>query len=614
MSNVNINIAIIGAVSVGKSTCINSLFIEQYSDMKLKRTTAMPQLYIETDIKKHKMKASIILEKNRRINKKYMDSTLGDNKDMKNYKIEEIEYFVPKISNLIDLKHQDAKIVVYDLPGLNDSGTWEMYYNYVRKSFHKFDIVVLVFDINNGINTTDEKKILELVKEQILNNKKVHDIDTSLIILMNKCDEMNVQSKSDMINYFNDEEHKDNFIQASTIIKNVINNELKYHISPISCEDSYIYRMLKKNTNKCSTKVLEKKHINKIGIDICGKIKWNGKNDDQKDKEIKKFINEGKGISERLRHTGWNLFRKNLKTILSDENQFKYITNHIKYELSNLDHTKSENQINNLSIFKSYDKIMARLSEDCGVDKKIGKDILDSLLISFIEKYDNYHVKKILDGKITDKKSYDLYKVIDNTYNYMCTYFRGIKSILMKNTTTIKARIDTYNVNNILDKSQNIDSIYESLRVIRENKRLDVASIICKDIIPNLHLYKDNKETKQQKISIVKIHITLMNITSTYNDILTTQQLVESILQYLCNYYECNDRFVNYGLYMYKLDVYLNKQEVLNKYKNIFNYLQYTVKRILYSIPKVSMKDSYETDIKGYLLIEKTIMDYMSVA
>lgn len=43
-----INVAIIATVRTDKSTLTNSLFVEQYSDMNIKKTRAMPQIYIET--------------------------------------------------------------------------------------------------------------------------------------------------------------------------------------------------------------------------------------------------------------------------------------------------------------------------------------------------------------------------------------------------------------------------------------------------------------------------------------------------------------------------------------------------------------------------------------
>ena len=42
-----INVAIVGSVSVGKSTLLNTIFAEAFSDCKLKRTTMTPQVYYE---------------------------------------------------------------------------------------------------------------------------------------------------------------------------------------------------------------------------------------------------------------------------------------------------------------------------------------------------------------------------------------------------------------------------------------------------------------------------------------------------------------------------------------------------------------------------------------
>ena len=48
-TEMNINIMITGPVSAGKSTLTNLLFVEQFSDMKIKRTTAVPQVYHEVE-------------------------------------------------------------------------------------------------------------------------------------------------------------------------------------------------------------------------------------------------------------------------------------------------------------------------------------------------------------------------------------------------------------------------------------------------------------------------------------------------------------------------------------------------------------------------------------
>ena len=70
-----INIALIGGVSAGKSTFANALFVEQYSDMKIKRTTALPQVYHETDEKISRKELNSIREQNRKLNNDVMNKT-----------------------------------------------------------------------------------------------------------------------------------------------------------------------------------------------------------------------------------------------------------------------------------------------------------------------------------------------------------------------------------------------------------------------------------------------------------------------------------------------------------------------------------------------------------
>ena len=104
-----INIAMIGAVSAGKSTLTNALFVEQYSDMNIKRTTTMPQVYIETNVLCSKNELNKIREKNREINKKYMDATSNGNK-LSYEDVKEIPYCVPKVLDLIELKSMLSNI------------------------------------------------------------------------------------------------------------------------------------------------------------------------------------------------------------------------------------------------------------------------------------------------------------------------------------------------------------------------------------------------------------------------------------------------------------------------------------------------------------------------
>ena len=44
-----LRVAILGSVSVGKSTLVNSIFVKQFSKTKIKRTTMLPCIFSETN-------------------------------------------------------------------------------------------------------------------------------------------------------------------------------------------------------------------------------------------------------------------------------------------------------------------------------------------------------------------------------------------------------------------------------------------------------------------------------------------------------------------------------------------------------------------------------------
>ena len=184
----NINIMITGPVSAGKSTLINLLFVEQFSDMKIKRTTAVPQVYHEvTDLEQvNASDVKSILYKNREINTDIMKKTENPHYKLRQEDIREIEYYVPKLFDFLDLR-KDVVLTIYDTPGLNDSRTKNIYYEYINNVFNKLNIIIFVLDINSAMNTSDENDILRMIITNIKTNKMKYNTDTKLVVLLNKC-------------------------------------------------------------------------------------------------------------------------------------------------------------------------------------------------------------------------------------------------------------------------------------------------------------------------------------------------------------------------------------------------------------------------------------------
>lgn len=323
----NINIAIVGAVSAGKSTLLNSLFVNQYSDMKIKRTTMTPQVYHEVpDGIYSKVNSKDIMLKNQKINNDLIAKTeKGDSITLDD--IPEATYYVPKVHKLLDL-HKDVYLTVYDIPGLNDARTKEVYYKYMNTNFHKFDIIIFVIDIMSALNTSDEIDILDHIITNCKNNRERHGIINKLVVLANKCDDMFLQGGHLKM----DDEKEEMMNQIRNTVDQKIKQmfpELNYVISRISCEDSYIYRMYDKDPNT----QLDIKHINKFGYNEYGKSKWNSLSESVKAAKINELM-KNINMDKTLHLTGFLTFANNLKNILSDANQYEYLMNHHKYQLN----------------------------------------------------------------------------------------------------------------------------------------------------------------------------------------------------------------------------------------------------------------------------------------
>ena len=112
----NINICLVGCVSAGKSTILNAFFGQDYAQCKIKRTTMMPNKFIETDdsrlIYSFEKMNQTISDTNKKI---YTQTQNGETLDLKDYGGELIFYVESMEMNI----GNQIKICIYDIPGLH---------------------------------------------------------------------------------------------------------------------------------------------------------------------------------------------------------------------------------------------------------------------------------------------------------------------------------------------------------------------------------------------------------------------------------------------------------------------------------------------------------------
>jgi len=486
-----INVAICGAVSAGKSTLLNSIFVASYSDMKIKRTTMTPQVYFETN-KFTKKESKEIKQKNTETNKLLYskaptDLTMED--------IKENGYLVPKVKNLVSLD-SSVYLTIYDIPGLNDSQTKHLYFQYLKDNFYKFDVILFVVDIHSALNTSDESDILEKILQHSKDNFEKYGIHKKLIVIANKCDEISVHENQVE---FQDEELEEMYNQINTIIEQRVNSiypEMEYTIIPLSSEDSYIYRMYDEDPSY----ELDLKHINKFGCNEYGRSRWNRLKDEQKKIKIKELMSKV-DIEETLCHTGFTGFSGLMKTYLSFTNQYTFLLNHLKYGISNItDFNKldiSEEVQKYYLFFQRFKEINSSFSKHLG-KKNCTMQEFHKSLNSFIENYKTKIVQQYIDiPTLSIKTSENLPQVeqIKSFFDEFSAKFNKTSYSINEILSVVTDSLNNFYVVHIKSKQLNVKSLLDYLYKLFTQK-FTITSDLVKDIFSN----NDMKNRTSQEV------------------------------------------------------------------------------------------------------------------
>lgn len=579
-----INIAIIGAVSVGKSTLLNSLFVSQYSDMKIKRTTMTPQVYYEVPEKYEEFTkngfVNQIKEKNREINQQLTQKS-ENNQPVTYQDIQECQYIVPKVHKLVELIN-DIYLTVYDIPGLNDHKTKDIFYQYINQNFYKFDVVIFMIDINSSLNTSDEEEILSTIITNIKNNKDTHQVDTKLIILANKCDDMNLNKTNNQLSL--DDEHNELLEQIKNFTKTKateLHPELTYSIFSISCEDSYIYRMYDRDPNV----EMDQKYVNKFGFNEFGKSRWNKMSDDDKKHKIKKIMKDV-NYPDVMKLSGFEYFREELKKILEPHNQYLYLKNHLVYQMNQINQNGQLNINPDLNKFKSclerineinkHFKINASLStfyQENNIKKSFDV-ILDKYLNEWNQKnkINEMYLQNTCDNNIVESIK------LKETFELIISYFPDQKTTIDKwFLTPLNDSINKYYQTSISAHTTTFQQAFTNFKYIIKNNWNFTVDIIKKMF--------SNPDLKNQTTENIIKYFDNLKSTKTLNQAEFNQLVFETIKNIYLDL--INDSFNEYinqytpSCYAFHIDKFWTKQDS-NELVNIEE-LQWLSKRAVIS-------------------------------
>ena len=368
MDRLAINIGLFGSVSVGKSTFLNAIAGQHYSDTEIKKTTMVPQVYVEniqptntvtiihptntviqptntvtiihptntviqptntvihpTNTVIHPTNATIIRNANRKVNESVLKMI-----DLDQFTFDQCQPIYHQIDRICDLFdpsiiNPNIKINIYDIPGLNDSASKNIYFEWVKLNIKIFDIIIFMTDITRGLNNSDEIEIMRLLMGSMPHTQ------SRMICLMNKCDDIYFdEAQKDLV--FEETEQENIYIQANNILLDIarsynLGQDRYTPFIPISSENCFIYRALKVQRqlqHPHQVPDLDPVYQNRLCKNECGVNQWKKMNIDEREKTFHNILaNLDETYYSKILDTGYLSVKSIIQnTIISNINNF----------------------------------------------------------------------------------------------------------------------------------------------------------------------------------------------------------------------------------------------------------------------------------------------------
>lgn len=538
----NIRIAILGPDSVGKSTFLNTILTNIYSEITDKKTANRPEIYY-VNPELENVNAIEIYEKNKIANKKY------DKKNIKpvHHEITMIKKTLENqnvhLGNFITL-HNTITPVFYNLPGLNEKSLLK----YTVETFSDFDIIFFVVDIDTCLTTTYEIKLLDTILSCIQDQKTTCEKEFLLYIIANKCDEMSDKHKEML-------EHAENLVKKYAEDYNL--DDLSIKIIPMSLETAYIYRMQKYN----SEVPIDIKYINRFGTDMFGKINWNKMSETDKKNKLDGIFDDN-NFNCMMESCNFTKLKNILESDLTLSMQFKLVINKYKQLITEICElnlvTCDEECLGNddiqIGYFETVKKIIDDITKIITDLKKMGEHVSSDLSIftNPIEK-----IIDILSIEYVSNKCH-IYDHIGELYDSLRNYKSMINNDLNENLNniidTIKNHIITFYENGLENNGIKIDIAQDY--ILQLEKYVPEPCKYYEDIlINNLNIY--NSEPSQivnyNEMTSKKCNIDLKSIAISQLYNLYSNLCSETITKYYDNINIPNYIYAIYNFWNYKI-------------------------------------------------------------
>ena len=393
-----IKIALLGYVSVGKTTVLNALLRDKYGEVSMRRTTAGVNYFRLFSRTSGKRSADALLSATNNENKSddamdwsnvietvhTAEETLKeitlDNASLRESNIVQEKTFDIELEDDICETRSDTRLVVVDIPGINEAGASTKYKDYVAENWHSFDCVIVVMDAKQGVNTEDQVQLLHFVKQNLENKK-----DMPVIILGNKVDEPDdheqdllvSEVRSTVEDIFSAPDRGDALQAVLDGSEVACRPSVKVFpiFIPISAIHAYIYQTASLMDFE-KFKSFDKDLIEKLGREVVGTRKWKRCSPDQKIQEAFNIITDSSLYTQGIEDSNFNKFLTALSHCIGGEQmQRKLIASQLQVARSLLSHDSCiTTQLKSI-----YDR------------SKVLEEPVDSLKNEFWRVYDELH-------------------------------------------------------------------------------------------------------------------------------------------------------------------------------------------------------------------------------
>jgi GTPase SAR1 family protein len=415
-----IRVALVGYVSVGKSTVINALLGDKYSEVNMRRTTAgvnyfrvsqkasttavelapvtstaessstttttttsssksAEETHAEISKDNETLRSAVIPGSNNIIDvdmdvdlEEEEESSAGAAATGGGGDVVE-KFFDIKVDEAICDMRNDTKLVLIDIPGINEADSSKKYKDYVSSKWDSFDCVVVVMDAMAGVNTLEQVELLKFVQHNNTNLKRIptivlgnkvdepNDVDTltlvgetrekTIEIFGQGCTEKSLKSLLDAANNGDfyraggagaGKSSEQTSTKKSKKKKNKSNDADDDHgavFIPVSAKNAFIYRKavhLSVDTFEGKNGSSDQDLFDKIGKDEVGR-RWNKMSSEEKVEVISSIINDPDEYKERLAGTNFHNFLAVVKYFIGgNDTQQTLLSNQIEIALKSL--------------------------------------------------------------------------------------------------------------------------------------------------------------------------------------------------------------------------------------------------------------------------------------